>query len=93
MDEESLDPDQLASTEASQGSDVFSRENKGSYQTDLNLNPHANMYLMLDTRSYWPHCEKTSLLKFANNKGVDQSALIAQAGQRICYSLFGKYHI
>ena len=36
---------------------------------------------------YGPRHEKTFLLGFANNKGADQP------DQRLCYSLFGKYHI
>ena len=39
---------------------------------------------------YGPRREKTCLRGFANNTRADQPA---QSDQRLCYSLFGKYHI
>ena len=41
---------------------------------------------------FGPHREKTCHPGFANNTGADQPAH-PQSDQRLCYSLFGKYHI
>ena len=77
--ENSVDPDQLASSEVSWlGSTLFS------------IDCLSFFHAVFKEFIYGRRREKTCLRGFANNTGADQPA---QSDQRLCYLLFGKYHI
>ena len=40
-----------------------------------------------------PRHEKTRLRRLANNTGFRPACASVQSDQRLCYSLFGKYHM
>ena len=56
-------------------------------QSCVEIQTHLSLLL------YGPHREKTCLQGFANNKGADPACASAQSDRRLCYSLFGKFHM
>ena len=56
---------------------------------DLNIEMFHGTSIVLSDKNL-ASSRKNCLRRFSNNKGADQPA---QADPRLCYSLFGNYHI